>query len=98
MSRRCEACADDEQRASKKGGRLRRVLVGERIVALCDEHAAKFQLSGAASVEELRALFREPDGRRSLIGRRAPLDRRVFPPRPEGRRHDDGRRADDAID
>lgn len=91
MSRTCEACG----RAPTGRSRIRRVLVDERIVALCDEHAAEFQLSGAGTLEELRALFPEPDGQRSMVARRAPLDRRVFPPRPEGRRHNDGRRADD---
>ena len=91
MSRTCEACG----REPTGRNRLRRVLVDERIVTLCDEHAAEFQLSGAGTLEELRALFPETDGRRSMVARRAPLDRRVFPPRPEGRRMGDGRRADD---
>lgn len=88
MSRTCEACGS----GARAGRKIRRVLVDDRIVALCDEHAAEFQLSGAGTVEELRALFPEPDGQRSLIPRRAPLDRRVFPARPEGRRMSDGRR------
>lgn len=94
MSTTCEACG----RAPTATNRMRRVLVDERIVALCDEHAAEYQLSGAGSLEELRALFPESDGKRSLISRRTPLDRRIFPPRPEGRRHNDGRRQDDATD
>ncbi len=92
MSRTCEACGQ----APKGRSRIRRVLVNERIVALCDVHAAEFQLSGASTLDELRALFPEPGGKRSLIQRRAPLDRRIFPPRPEGRRMGDGRRNDDA--
>lgn len=36
--------------------------------------------------------------RRSPIHRREPEDRRVFPPRPEGRRHSSGRRAGDPRD
>lgn len=92
MTTTCEACGC----APTGRRRIRRVLVDERIVALCDEHAAEFQLSGAATIEQLRGLFPEPEGRRSMVQRRAPLDRRVFPPRPEGRRMGDGRRADDA--
>jgi hypothetical protein len=70
------------------------VLIGDRIVALCADHADQVQGARAASVEELRALFREPSGSRSLLPRRSPLDRRVFPARPEGRRTR-GRRAGD---
>jgi hypothetical protein len=36
--------------------------------------------------------------RRSPIARREPQDRRVFPPRPEGRRLSTGRRATDPLD
>ena len=88
MSRPCEVC-----RAPRK---IRRVLVEDRLVALCDEHAAELSLSGTRSVAELRTLFPEEGGLRSRVGRRAPLDRRVFPPRPEGRRRNQGRRKSDA--
>ncbi len=89
MSRKCEICADTK-------GRKRRVLIEDRVVALCDEHAAAVQMSGVTTIDALRGLFSEPDGRRSLVERRAALDRRIFPARPEGRRRDDGRRAGDA--
>jgi hypothetical protein len=72
--------------------------VEDRNVALCDEHAATLRLSGESTLEALRKLFVEPGGKRSLVPRRAPLDRRVFPPRPEGRRKSDGRRRGDALD
>jgi hypothetical protein len=72
------------------------VVVEERIVALCAEHMEHFEAIGAESVAELRESFAEAGGQRSLVGRRSPLDRRVFPPRPEGRRRGDGRRASDA--
>jgi hypothetical protein len=72
------------------------MLVGGRIVALCEAHADLARSSGASTLDDLRALFAEVSGQRSLIGRRAPLDRRVFPARPEGRRRSsDGRRARD---
>jgi hypothetical protein len=50
--------------------------------------------------EELRAIIIAPADRRSLIPRRIEADdRRVFPPRPEGRRRSSGRRnADPAAD
>jgi hypothetical protein len=68
------------------------MLVEDRLVRMCEEHAARFRLSGAGTLASLRALFPEPDGRRSLLERRAPLDRRAFPARPEGRRRGGGRR------
>jgi len=76
-------------------GRLRRVLVGERIIALCELHFAQTGELDASSVEELRAGLVEEGGRRSLLARRSPLNRRVFPARPEGRRRSSGRRATD---
>jgi hypothetical protein len=94
MLRRCEVCSKlDSGTASKR--KVRRVLVEDRIVALCDKHAAELQMSGGRGLDELRALFTENDGRRSLVSRRSPLDRRVFPARPEGRRRSGGRRTDD---
>jgi hypothetical protein len=74
---------------------VRRVVVEDRIVALCPAHAASFEASGATTIAELRNAFLESAGHRSLVGQRSPLDRRVFPPRPEGRRRGDGRRASD---
>jgi hypothetical protein len=68
------------------------VLVEDRIVALCSMHADEFLESGLATVEQLRAHFVEPGGARSLVPRRAVLDRRIFPARPEGRRLGTGRR------
>jgi hypothetical protein len=47
------------------------------------------------SLDVLRELFQEPEGRRSFVDRRSPLDRRLFPPRPEGRRASAGRRSED---
>lgn len=89
MSRKCEVCDTAK-------GRTRRVLVEDRIVALCEEHAATVQMSGVNTIEALRGLFAEPDGQRSRVERRSPLDRRIFPARPEGRRRGDGRRTGDA--
>lgn len=99
MKRQCEVClslvlAGDEPEPS---GRVRNLLFDERIVVLCDVHAAEVKLEGISSLDQLRAHFREGDGRRSLVSRRGALDRRAFPPRPEGRRRDDGRRVSDPI-
>jgi hypothetical protein len=81
----------------KKLRRLHRILIEDRIVALCGPHAEKVRAHAPASVAELRRLFREKAGKRSLVGRRAPVDRRLFPARPEGRRASSGRRASDHI-
>jgi len=76
---------------------LSRVIVEGRTVLLCRLHAATVAANMPATFEELRALFKEPVGgergqehpaRRSLIERRGADDRRLFPPRPEGRRMD----------
>ena len=67
------------------------------MVALCDRHAKMVRSAGARSLAALRRLFLEVAGRRSLLPRRAAQNRRVFPPRPEGRRLRDGRRAADAV-
>ena len=75
--------------------KLRRVLLDGRIVALCEEHARLARSASVESLGELSRLFTEPDGRRSLLPRRSPLDRRVFPARPEGRRASFGRRGTD---
>lgn len=100
MSRPCEVCESLSKTATDApdAKRVRRVLVGNRIVALCALHSNQLRRSEARDVEGLCQVFIEPGGKRSLIGRRSPLDRRVFPPRPEGRRRSQGRRHDDARD
>jgi hypothetical protein len=100
MKRCCEVCASRQGKSASEPspGKIRRVLVEERIVSLCEQHAARLQLSGAGSLRELYELFPEVDGRRTLVTRRAPLDRRVFPARPEGRRRSPGRRVSDFAD
>lgn len=92
MSRECEVCSSPKPKAGRK---LRRMLVGDRLVCLCDDHAKRVADAAPETPEQLLELFPEPGGRRSLLDRRAPLDRRIFPPRPEGRRHGDGRRRRD---
>jgi len=98
MARKCELCAALKTRvtAAEHGpAKLRRVLIEDRVVALCSAHAAKVKQLAPASVSELRAAFTERHGQRSLLQRRTPLDRRAFPARPEGRRASSGRRASD---
>jgi hypothetical protein len=72
------------------------VVIEGRALRLCRAHAARVAAAAPETFEALRALFRGADGdRRSPIPRRGFEDRRVFPPRPEGRRMSGGRRATD---
>lgn len=97
----CEVCAalalseTDGARAPAVARPTRRMLIEERVLSLCDQHAAVIELARVRTLDELRELFRETEGRRALLQRRAALDRRMFPPRPEGRRMGGGRRVSD---
>jgi len=100
MAKHCEACAALARQSTQGalGTRIRNVLIGDRIVCLCDDHARVTEAQDLASVDELRAVLREPEGRRALVTRRSPIDRRAFPPRPEGRRGQQGRRSSDGTE
>ncbi|XXT18007.1 hypothetical protein WME94_48040 [Sorangium sp. So ce429] len=86
---------------------MARVVIQGRSLSLCRPHAATVAAAMPETFEEMRALFvglqrvglpaqGDPSiERRSPIARRNPEDRRVFPPRPEGRRLGGGRRATD---
>ena len=89
-ARPCEVCGDTSLDVTE-------IPVGQRNVWLCRRHAARCREAGARSLEDVRRLFLEPGGRRSLLGRRSPQERRQFPPRPDdGRRTPNhGRRKDD---
>jgi hypothetical protein len=65
------------------------------VVALCAEHAYVFRQRRPETIAEMAQLFVEQAGKRSLLARRAPIERRQFPMRPEGRRRNTGRRAGD---
>jgi hypothetical protein len=97
MAKGCEVCGSkkDARAVRSAAAKLRRFLVADRVMMLCDGHAAVLRAASPCSLPELRALFRETWGKRSLVARRAPLDRRLFPARPEGRRLGRGRRASD---
>jgi hypothetical protein len=105
----CAVCGGPEP----LGARMSKVVVEGRALQLCRNHAATVVAAMPETFEELRALFvgagvdladrarRVPSPfpeRRSPIPRRLPEDRRVFPPRPEGRRLGAGRRAGDSLD
>jgi hypothetical protein len=96
MARRCEVCENLTPQAGRPVGRLQRFLLQGRVLALCAEHAEAFRAERPETLETAAGLYPEPDGNRSLLSRRAPLDRRQFPMRPEGRRRSAGRRSSDA--
>ncbi len=97
MVKQCEACAQLALRGEspRHGSRIRNLLVGGRLVYLCDAHVEAVGNLDLRHVEDVRQLLREAEGQRSLVTRRSPIDRRVFPPRPEGRRLATGRRSTD---
>jgi len=95
MARRCEVCESLSPEAAPVR-RLQRFLVEGRVLTLCAEHADAFREVRPETLDSASQLFREEAGNRSLVSRRAPLDRRQFPMRPEGRRRAGGRRATDS--
>jgi len=97
MAKQCEACAQLALpgESPRHGSRIRNLLVGGRLVYLCDAHVEAIGNLDLCHVDDVRQLLRETEGQRSLVTRRSPVDRRVFPPRPEGRRLATGRRTTD---
>jgi hypothetical protein len=94
MARRCEVCENLSPDAVETR-KLHRFLVEDRVVALCNEHAYTFRERRPDTLADMAQLFREEAGHRSLLSRRAPIERRQFPMRPEGRRRTTGRRVGD---
>jgi hypothetical protein len=84
---------------------MSRVVIEGRSMLLCRDHAATVLSEMPETFDALRELFVGLDHeagpvteRRSPLPRRDPDDRRVFPPRLEGRRMSNGRRASDPLD
>ena len=92
----CEICGADSRESAPTATPLTRVLIEDRVVALCESHVAEVEQAGIERLSDLFDLFKEQSGQRGAPERRSPLDRRVFPPRPEGRRYGGGRRIDDS--
>jgi hypothetical protein len=92
-STRCEVCTRGEQTDSPLA--TRHILIETRLLYVCEAHARWIRSLGINNLAGLGTLLREPSGRRSQLDRRAILDRRTFPARPEGRRGGRGRRSSD---
>jgi hypothetical protein len=97
MGRQCEACSALELSGHKplRTTRIRTLLVADRLFCFCDTHADVVRDAAPKSIEDIRDLLKEPDGLRSLMARRSDVNRRIFPPRPEGRRRSQARRSSD---
>ena len=98
MARVCEVC----QSLSRSTGALvtsnnsgtYRVVVNERVVTLCLEHADEAIAHGTRTLSDIRAHFMEPfPGQRSLVPRRAGDEN----PPGGGERRQRGRRAGDQV-
>jgi hypothetical protein len=84
----------------------RETFVFGRMLILCRSHAAQITKAKPKCFEDVMALFRPAPNDTAEVDRRSPiarrssemLDRRMFPPRPEGRRRAHGRRATDPQD
>jgi hypothetical protein len=97
MPSQCEVCSSLAQAIGgwvpAGGTSVYRVVVPERVLALCEEHAQKVQDCRPTSLEELRGRFLEPfPGQRSLIPRRAQV---YAAGSPVEKRHRRGRRTTD---
>ncbi len=92
----CAVCGDSE----RGGARMSRVVIQGRALDLCQPHATTVVAAMPKTFEELLTLFAGVvlDEPRSPNDRRALLDRRVFPPRPEGRRLGFDRRGAESLE
>jgi hypothetical protein len=89
----CLVCTARGSTKRPTPSRISRVTVQSRSLMLCREHAGLVAINMPKTWDELRAIFGGSIDRRSPIPRRVEYDdRRVFPPRPEGRRRTHGRR------
>jgi len=96
-ARGCLVCTARGRSQKPSPYRTSRVTVQAKSLLLCREHAGLVAIQMPKTWEELRAVFAARIDRRSPIPRRVDNDdRRVFPPRPEGRRRSFGRRKSDS--
>jgi hypothetical protein len=72
MAQRCEVCERFRPSGDLQPGReLSSVAFGERSVLLCKAHAGIAKNSGVTTIEQLRELFAESNGKRSFVSRRS---------------------------
>ena len=92
----CAVCGDGHTNAAN----LSRVVIQGRALDLCRPHASTVVAAMPKTFDDLCGLFAGVvfPSPRSIFDRRAPLDRREFPPRPEGRRLGIGRRTADPVE
>jgi hypothetical protein len=97
MAKQCEACSALALSGHKplRTTQIHNLLVAGRLFRFCDAHAEVVRNVDANNIEDIRNLLKEPDGLRSLVARRSDINRRIFPPRPEGRRRSEARRSPD---
>ena len=92
----CVVCRASGRSVRHPPSRMSRVTVEARSLSLCREHAGQVAIHMPKTWEDLRTLFAFGSEKRSPVPRRHEYeDRRVFPPRPEGRRLSFGRRNND---
>jgi hypothetical protein len=96
----CLVCAARGTVKIPSPARVSKVTIQARSLVLCREHAALVAIRMPRTWAELCAIFAIAPDRRSPIPRRGPEgdDRRILPPRPEGRRRSPGRRSGDPRD
>jgi hypothetical protein len=96
----CVVCAARGKSTRPAPDKVSRVTIQKKTLLMCREHAGLVAIKMPRTWDDLRTMFSVPPDRRSPIVRRGPVveDRRVFPPRPEGRRAKNGRRQSDAAD
>lgn len=92
----CAVCGSGEA----CGARMSRVVIQGRGLDLCQPHAKTVVAALPKTFDDLLRLFADVvrDTPRTTADRRAPLDRRFFPPRPEGRRLGLGCRFADSLE
>jgi len=90
MEYRCEVCESFRPHGELGPARvLLELSFGERRVMLCRGHAGIAMNSQVSSIDELRALYAESEGKRSYVSRRARLGSGGGKPRGAGRRAGD---------
>jgi hypothetical protein len=89
MQGRCEVCASFRPDAASSTANTTALLIETRRVALCACHAHLSRLFRVTTLEGLRKLFHESQGKRSFVARRNLSTRASQPQTSPGRRASD---------